>query len=79
MIVISHNDSDATGGLGKKLGQKGPQMIKIKEKIEIIDITSVSLQKSSQSDASGGGNKCLQVMLRSTSNRMRQYVLPTDE
>lgn len=83
-MAISHNENEGGGSaaLAKKLGQKGPQIIKIREKIEIQELTSVSLQRNvpgvSDSTNAGGG-KCLQIMLRATSNRMRHFVLSTDE
>ena len=56
LMTISHNDNDSSGALGnlsKKLGggsSKQAQLIKIKERIDFPDLTSVSLVKQHASN-----------------------------
>jgi len=81
ILSISHNDNEGGGGgmgnLSKKLGggqgNKQAQMIKVKERLELQDLTSISLYRSP------ANKNTLQVTLRAQSNRTRLYVLSSED
>jgi len=56
-------------------GKKKAGLLKVKERVEIIDITSISLSRGGGKSAFG-----LDVMLRtSAKNRLRKFLMSTDE
>ncbi len=82
LLSISHNENEGGSGgamanLTKKLGggggNKQAQLIKVKEKLELQDLTSVSLYRSP------ANKNTLQVTLRAQSNRTRLYVLSSED
>jgi hypothetical protein len=56
-------------------GKKKAGLLKVKEKIEIMDITSISLSRGGGKSAYG-----LDVMLRtSAKNRLRKFLMSSDD
>lgn len=64
-------------GKDKKTKTSAGTMLKVREKIEVLDMTSISLARSV---GSGKSTASLDVMLRTSSkNRLRQYMMCSDE